>query len=109
MHLFVNFSSNFRAIIDLFEFFYMQGLSIEIFVCLTPSLCNQRFYVLNVLRGLNMKCKALDYVCNAILSRLLCGIEVWGNFKTKELQAETNKTLKKCPQMSIDSCSFAEL
>ena len=56
-------------------------------------MCNQRLYLLKVLRGLGLNRKGLDCVFSAVvLSRL---IYAWGNFVSKDQEGRINKTLKR--------------
>ena len=60
------------------------------------TMCNQRLYLLKVLRGLGLNRKGLDCVFSAVvLSRLIYAVEAWGNFVSKDQEGRINKNIKK--------------
>jgi len=68
------------------------------------SICNQRLYLLKVLRALGLDRRGLDCVFHAIIvSRLIYAIEAWGNFVNKEQEGKINKTLKKANKWGLST------
>ena len=71
------------------------------------TMCNQRLYLLKVLRGLGLNRKGLDCVFSAVvLSRLIYAVEAWGNFVSKDQEGRINKTLKKAHKWGLSTHLF---